>query len=79
MNELRGNEPRGYKVQTTIPCCANCTFGGYLGDQDEPCRLCICEIQGEPSDSDYCRVAVEPLAICDAWKPGFKVREKIDE
>lgn len=59
----------GYKNQTGIPCCANCQFGGYLGYADDPCRMCICEINGECEDSDYAAIAVEPLAICKAYKP----------
>jgi hypothetical protein len=69
------NQPQGmvgYKVQTNIPCCANCSFGGYLGDVQESHRVCICEIFGEPSDGDYGRIATEPLGICDAYKPNLK-------
>jgi len=60
-------KPRGYKLQTMIPCCANCTFGGYLGSKEDLETICICEIMGEsdsPADD-----AVDPLGICDAWKP----------
>ena len=67
-----GNKPRGYREQTTVPCCANCTFGGYLGNSAEHHRMCICEILGEPPDSNYADIAVEPLGLCDAWKPGNK-------
>jgi hypothetical protein len=31
--------------------------------------MAICEIQGECKDSNYSAIAVEPLAICDAYKP----------
>jgi uncharacterized protein CbrC (UPF0167 family) len=62
-------ELRGYKVQKGIPCCATCTFGGYLGAKDEKERMAICEIQGECKDSNYSAIAVEPLAICHAYKP----------
>ena len=61
--------PRGYKVQKGISCCANCMFGGYLGDKTDKYRLCICEINGECENSDYAEITVEPLAICDAYKP----------
>ena len=67
-------KPTGYRVQRGIPCCANCLFGGYLGSHDstdDPCRVCLCEILGEPEDGDYAGIAVEPLAICDAWKPNI--------
>jgi len=69
-NTSEMNGPRGYKLQSTISCCANCTFGGYLSHRSELQRLCICEILGEPSDSDYGAIAVEPLGICDAYKIG---------
>ena len=63
-------QPVGYKVQSGIPCCANCKFGGYLGDEKDKERLCICEIMGEDDGSvGYDTLAVEPLGICDAWKP----------
>lgn len=60
--------PVGYKVQLGIPCCANCMFGGYLGSV-HGARMCICEIHGEPESSNYFDIAVEPLGICDAYKP----------
>jgi hypothetical protein len=63
---------RGYKVQTHIPCCANCVFGGYMGDINETHRVAICEIFGEPEDGDYGRISTEPLAICDAYKPNLE-------
>ncbi len=64
--------PRGYKIQKGIPCCANCLFGGYIGNHNEKdkFRYCICEIDGKRSDSRYYGIAVEPLGICEAWKPG---------
>lgn len=61
--------PVGYNIQTGISCCANCKFGGYLGDIDQKERLCICEIMGECQNSDYDEIAVEPLGVCDAYKP----------
>lgn len=61
--------PIGYKVQKGIPCCANCLFGGYLGCIGKNDRICICEINGECEDSDYGKIAKEPLGICDAYKP----------
>lgn len=67
---------RGYKIQTGIPCCANCDFGGYLGDVTDHYRMAICEINGECEDSDYAAIAVEPLSICDAWKPIMGIRFK---
>jgi len=67
--------PVGYKVQQGIPCCANCLFGGYLGDMKEKDRMCVCEIFGEPDDSVYSDTAVEPLGICDAWKPNTRAEE----
>jgi len=60
--------PRGYKVQKGVSCCANCLFGGYLGDEKDTLRMCICEIEGECEDGDYSKIAVEPLGICDAYK-----------
>ncbi len=60
--------PIGYRVQKGIPCCANCLFGGYLGKVEEKDRICICEINGKCEDSDYYRLAKEPLGICDAHK-----------
>lgn len=69
MRERFKSHPRGYKDQTSIPCCANCTFGGYLGGVEQKERLCICELFGEPSDGNYYNICVEPLGICDAWKP----------
>ena len=63
------HQPMGYKLQTGIPCCANCKFGGYLGNETETVRMCICEIMGECKDGQYDLIAVEPLGICDAWKP----------
>lgn len=61
--------PAGYVVQKGIPCCANCLFGGYLGERDILERLCICEIDGECKNSRYAEIAVEPLGICKAYKP----------
>ena len=70
------SKPIGYRIQEGIPCCANCLFGGFIGDvDDDSIRLCICEIMGECTDSQYQEIAVEPLAICDAWKPQAKERE----
>lgn len=66
--------PRGYKIQKGIPCCANCLFGGYLSDSKgvgSKSRMCICEIDGECENSRYFEIAVEPLGICDAWKPNL--------
>ena len=60
---------RGFRIQQGIACCATCTFGGYLGDKNDKSRMCICEVQGECKDGDYAAIAVEPLAICDAYKP----------
>jgi len=60
-------KPRGYKEQTGIPCCANCVFGGYLGAQEQPERMAICEVMGECESGAYSDIAVEPLGICDAW------------
>jgi hypothetical protein len=73
MIEHNLNVPVGYKVQMGIACCANCMFGGYIGaaDEEDRVRLCICEIHGEPSDANYHDIAVEPLGICDAYKPGI--------
>ena len=61
--------PKGYEEQTGIPCCANCIFGGYLGDVDKVERMVPCELLGEPSDGSYYEIAVEPLGLCDAYKP----------
>ena len=64
--------PGSYREQEAMPCCANCRFGGYLGfvdGGDDKVRLCVCEILGEPEDANYRALAVEPLGICDAWKP----------
>jgi len=62
-------KPVGYRHLKGVPCCANCRFGGYLGDVSEPLRMCICEIMGECQNSEYGEIAVEPLGICDAYKP----------
>ena len=70
MSKEASNMPVGYKVQTGIPCCANCKFGGYLGELYFKARLCVCEILGIPDDGNYQAIAKEPLGICDAWKPG---------
>lgn len=56
-------KPVGYRIQKEIPCCANCRFGGYIGDLE---RIYICEILGEPTDGNYKEVAAEPLGLCDA-------------
>jgi len=63
-------KPRGYEVDYDVECCANCTFGGYLGDTSDITRMCICEILGDPKDGSYRNIAVEPLGKCDAFKKG---------
>jgi len=60
-------QPVGYRVQKGIPCCANCLFGSYFGDINEIDRVCICEIMGD--SSCLADNAVEPLGICNAYKP----------
>ena len=74
--------PTGYRVQSYLECCANCMFGGYIGtSNDEPSRMCICEIMGECKDGDYGAIAVDPLGVCDAVKlrcqPLFRDKEFI--
>ena len=76
---LTGMNPRGYHNQTHICCCANCDFGGYIGYVNEPERMCICEIMGECTDSDYAAIAVEPLAVCDAYRPSLQVKYNEDD
>ena len=63
-------KPVGYRVQRGIPCCANCRFGGYMGNVDDDgkkgwARVCVCEIMGE-DDADL--NWTEPLGICKAYK-----------
>ena len=62
------DKPRGYRAQA-FSCCANCTFGGYIGSEVDPSRLAICEILGEPVDGRYADIAVDPTSICDAFHP----------
>ena len=73
---MNKNNPVGYHIRNDIECCANCIFGGYLGDSDDPYRMCICEIMGECPDSDYASIAVEPLGICKAYKGRLNIKFK---
>jgi len=66
-----GPRPVGYEVQKNFPCCANCYFGGFLGEVEDAARVCVCEILGEPEDSDYHAIATEPLGKCKAWQPNI--------
>lgn len=60
--------PANYKVQKNIRCCANCAFGGYIGDPLDGEGFCVCEVNGECSNSDYGAIAKNPLGDCDAFK-----------
>jgi len=63
-----GNQPRGYRVQEHVECCANCMFCEDLAEPKSAEYLFACEIHGEPSDADYHRIGTHPLGLCDAFK-----------
>ena len=66
--------PAGYWVKKDVRCCANCGFGGFIGDPLAADSFCICEVNGECSNSDYASIAKHPLGFCDAFKWPHQIR-----